>query len=204
MAITEDLRKTLTDPTPLYVVAGTVDLTAKKLREVPELIERLRAEGPERIAAAREGTDPKVVQEKVADRAREMQERLQQFVATFDMKQFRDQAQDLALQQVGRAAEAAVWARETYDELAERGRDVVSHLRSEASEQMEDAADALEPRSAKPQTARPTRLKAVQSDAPSTKTRTSRAKASSAKTEPTPRAAAKKTTAKKPGSPKKP
>ena len=50
MAIVDDLRKTLTDPTPLYAVAGTVDLTAEKLREVPVLIEKLRAQAPERIA----------------------------------------------------------------------------------------------------------------------------------------------------------
>ncbi|WP_059005785.1 hypothetical protein [Streptomyces specialis] len=54
MAFTEDLRKTLTNATPLYVAAGTVDLAAEKLRELPATIDRLRAEAPERLPKLRE------------------------------------------------------------------------------------------------------------------------------------------------------
>ncbi|MEU8351372.1 hypothetical protein AB0C60_18370, partial [Streptomyces sp. NPDC048845] len=63
MATTDELRKTLTDPTPLYAAVGTADLAAEKLREVPALIEKLRAEAPERFEAVR-ATDPKAVQER--------------------------------------------------------------------------------------------------------------------------------------------
>ncbi|KAB8166942.1 hypothetical protein FH609_011050 [Streptomyces sp. 3MP-14] len=54
MAITDDLRKTLTDSTPLYVAAGTADLAAQKLRELPATLDRLRAEAPERLPKLRE------------------------------------------------------------------------------------------------------------------------------------------------------
>ena len=46
MAITDDIRKTLTDPTPLYSAAGTADLAAQKLKEVPALVEQLARRGP--------------------------------------------------------------------------------------------------------------------------------------------------------------
>ncbi|GAA3877011.1 hypothetical protein [Streptomyces sedi] len=54
MAITDDLRKTLTESTPLYVAAGTADLAAQKLRELPATLERLRAEAPEQLPRIRE------------------------------------------------------------------------------------------------------------------------------------------------------
>ncbi|MGP3971625.1 hypothetical protein [Streptomyces sp. 6N223] len=89
MTITDELRKNLTNTTPLYVAAGTADLALQKLRELPATVERLRTEAPERL--------PKL----------------------------REQAQTLALQSVGVALEYAVKARETYDELAQRGKTVV-------------------------------------------------------------------------------
>lgn len=102
MALTDDLRKTLTDPTPLYVAAGTADLAAEKLRTVlPGLLERLRAQAPGRWATLR-GTDLATV---------------------------REQAQSLAFQGVGWAAQCAIRARETYDELADRGRGAVEAWR---------------------------------------------------------------------------
>lgn len=165
MAIADDLRKTLSDPTPLYAVAGTVDLTAEKLREVPALFERLRVETPEKFAAARDSADPKAVQEKVADRAKEAQAKFNEIVASIDVKTVRDSAQDFALQQVGRAAEAAVKAREAYDEMAERGRGVVNNLRGEAAEEVADVAVAIEPaaqpRTSEPKTAEPKSARAA-------------------------------------------
>ncbi|MET8248504.1 hypothetical protein ABZV31_31380 [Streptomyces sp. NPDC005202] len=70
MAITDDLRKTLSDPTPLYFAAGTADLALQQAKKVPALVEQLRAEAPARIDAVR-NTDPKAVQEKAAARAKE-------------------------------------------------------------------------------------------------------------------------------------
>ncbi|WP_243740474.1 hypothetical protein [Streptomyces sp. 8K308] len=54
MTITDDLRKTLTSSTPVYVAAGTADLAAQKLRELPATFERLREQAPERLPKLRE------------------------------------------------------------------------------------------------------------------------------------------------------
>ncbi|MCB5911669.1 hypothetical protein [Streptomyces pinistramenti] len=146
MAITDDLRKTLTDPTPLYAIAGTADLAAEKLGEVPVLVEKIRTEAPKHFDAVR-ATDPKEVQERVAKQAKDAQDKLTELLGTLDtdLKKIREQAQGLALQGVGRAAEYAVRARETYDGLAERGRGAVQSWRGEAAGQVEELAVVIEP-----------------------------------------------------------
>ncbi|MCK7624569.1 hypothetical protein MUU72_15920 [Streptomyces sp. RS10V-4] len=145
MAITDDVRKALTDPTPLYALAGTADLAAEKLGEVPQLVERIRTEAPKALESVR--TDPKDLQALVTKQAKEAQEKLAELLGSLDgdLKKFRDQAQELALRGVGRAAEVAVQARETYDGLAERGRGAVQNWRGGAAEQVEELAVAIEP-----------------------------------------------------------
>ncbi|MEW2624245.1 hypothetical protein [Streptomyces sp. NPDC048106] len=149
MAITDDLRKTLSDPTPLYFAAGTADLALQQAKKVPALVEQLRAEAPARIEKVR-GTDPKTVQEKATARAKEAQETLQtkvtELIGSFDvdLKKLGEQAQDLALRSVGVAAEYAVKARETYEKVAEHGEQTVKHWRGEAAEDIEDLAIAVE------------------------------------------------------------
>ncbi|MEV0371007.1 hypothetical protein AB0I10_14415 [Streptomyces sp. NPDC050636] len=147
MAInTDDLRKVLTDTTPLYALAGATDLAAEKLGEVPQLVEKIRIEAPKRFESVR-ATDPKDVQERVTKQAKDAQEKLNELLGSLDgdLKKFREQAQELALQGVGRAAEVAVRARETYDELAERGRGAVQTWRGQAADQAEELAVAIEP-----------------------------------------------------------
>ncbi|TVL87972.1 hypothetical protein [Streptomyces sp. SAJ15] len=141
MAITDDVRKSLTDPTPLYFMAGTADLAAQKLKEVPALVDKIRAEAPERIAAVR-NTDPQAVQELVTQQAKDAQEKLVELLGSLDtdLKKVRDTAQDLALQGVGRAVELVVKARETYEEVAEHGRETVRNWRGEPEEATESAA----------------------------------------------------------------
>ncbi|QKV93488.1 hypothetical protein HUT19_18350 [Streptomyces sp. NA02950] len=154
MAITDDVRKTLTDPTPLYFVAGTADLAAQKLKEVPSLVEKIVAEAPERFNAVR-NTDPKAVQDRVTQQAKEAQDKLTEVLGTLDtdLKRLRDTAQDLALQGVGRAAEFAVKARERYDEVAEHGQEVVKTWRGEAADEVVDIASAIEPKDGTPTSA---------------------------------------------------
>ncbi len=150
MAITDDLRKTLSDPTPLYFAAGTADLALQQAKKVPALVEQLRAEAPARIEAVR-NTDPKAVQERATVRVRETQETLQIRVGEIigsldtDLKKLGENAQDLALRGVGIAAEYAVKARETYERVAERGEQTVKTWRGEAAESIEDIAVAVEP-----------------------------------------------------------
>ncbi|MGR8009843.1 hypothetical protein [Streptomyces hypolithicus] len=150
MAITDDLRKTLTDPTPLYFAAGTADLAVQQARKVPALIEQLRAEAPARIEAVR-NTDPKSVQDKVTSGAREAQATVQARVTEVlgsldtDLKKLTEQAQDLALRSVGVAAEYAVKARETYEKVAEHGEQSVKTWRGGAAEEINEIAVAVEP-----------------------------------------------------------
>ncbi|MFE9999580.1 hypothetical protein [Streptomyces avermitilis] len=151
MAITEDLRKTLSDPTPLYFAAGTADLAIQQAKKVPGIVEQLAAEAPARFEAVR-STDPKAVQEKATARAKEAQETLQSKVTGFistldtDLKKIGESAQDFALRGVGVAAEYAVKARETYEKVAEHGEQAVRTWRGEAAEEIEELAIAVEPK----------------------------------------------------------
>ncbi|MER6110198.1 hypothetical protein ACWGPD_16285 [Streptomyces hirsutus] len=151
MAITDDLRKTFSNPTPLYFAAGTADLALQQAKKVPGLVEQIRAEAPSRIEAVRH-TDPKAVQEKATIRVKETQETVQTKVGEFfgsldtDLKKFGETAQDLALRGVGVAAEYAVKARETYEKVAEHGEQAVKTWRGEAAEGIEDIAVAVEPK----------------------------------------------------------
>ena len=131
MPITDDLRKTLADPTPFYALAGAGDLAVEKLREVPE-----RAAA---IAADRKGAQEKATARlhEAGAKLTEAQAKVAETVSTLptDLKSLQEKAQGLALQSVGRAAELAVKAREVYDELAERGKVVVDRQRKDAAEQ---------------------------------------------------------------------
>ncbi|GAA3488673.1 hypothetical protein [Streptomyces cremeus] len=143
MAISDDLRKTLTDPTPLYFFAGTADLAARQAKKLAD-------EAPERFEKVRQ-TDPKVVQEKVTSQAKGAQATLQakfsEVVGSFDtdLKKLGETAQDLALRGVGVAAEYAVKARETYERVAEHGEQAVKQWRGEAAEEINEIAVAVEP-----------------------------------------------------------
>ncbi len=121
MPITDEIKKTLSDPTPLYALAGAGDLAFEKLREVPGKVEAL--------AADRKGTTEKAAARLQEAQARlvEAQTKVTETVTTLptDFKVLQEKAQGFALQQVGRAAEFAVKAIEVYDELAVRGKAVV-------------------------------------------------------------------------------
>lgn len=141
MPITDEIKKTLSDPTPLYALAGAGDLAYEKLREVPGLVEA--------IAADRRGA-----QEKATARLHEAQAKLAETqvkvtdtVTTLptDIKVLQEKAQSFALQQVGRAVELAVKAKEAYDELAVRGKGVVDKGRKEASDEIVELAVVVEP-----------------------------------------------------------
>ncbi|GGW55801.1 hypothetical protein GCM10010350_45220 [Streptomyces galilaeus] len=169
MAISDDLRKTFSDPTPLYFAAGTADLALQQAKKVPGLVEQLRTEAPARFDAVR-NTDPKVVQERATTRAKEagvkakeaqetLQTKVNEFIASLDgdikklgttldadLKKIGESAQDIALRSVGVAAEYAVKARETYEKVAEHGEQAVKTWRGEAAEDIEELAIAVEGR----------------------------------------------------------
>ncbi|MFF2998570.1 hypothetical protein ACFVTC_29060 [Streptomyces sp. NPDC057950] len=155
MAITDDIRKAATDPTPLYFLAGTADLAVQQARKVPGIVEQIRAEAPARIETVK-NMDANTVQEKAASRAKEAQETIQTRVTDFistldtDLKKLGESAQDLALRGVGVAAEYAVKARETYEKVAEHGEQTVRTWRGEAADGIEELAVAVEPDAPQP------------------------------------------------------
>ncbi|MFF0216444.1 hypothetical protein [Streptomyces vinaceus] len=146
MAIADDLKKTLTDPTPLYFAAGTADLAVQQAKKVPGLIEQLRAEAPARIEAVK-NTDPKIVQDKAREAQEAVTAKFAEVLTAIDPKKLGETAQDLALRGVGVAAEYAVRAKETYDKVAEHGEQAVRTWRGEVSEEIVDIAVAVEPKS---------------------------------------------------------
>ncbi|MFI0963850.1 hypothetical protein ACH4S8_20905 [Streptomyces sp. NPDC021080] len=151
MAITDDIRKAATDPTPLYFLAGTADLAVQQAKKVPGIVEQIRAEAPGRIDTVK-NIDPNAVQEKATARAKVAQENLQAKVTELlgtldtDLKKLGESAQDLALRGVGVAAEYAVKARETYEKVAEHGEQTVRTWRGEAADEIEELAIAVEPK----------------------------------------------------------
>ncbi|WKK26675.1 hypothetical protein QZH56_14405 [Streptomyces olivoreticuli] len=144
MATTQDLRKAATDTA--YAAAGLADFTAEKIGQAV-------AEAPERFEQLR-NTDPKALQEKVTQRAKETQAtvtaKFTEIVSTFDndAKKLGQSAQDLLLQGVGQAVGYAAKAGEQYEKFAERGRVAVKTWRGEAAEEVADIAVAIEPESA--------------------------------------------------------
>ncbi|WP_052869697.1 hypothetical protein [Streptomyces niger] len=176
MAITDDIVKKVTDPTPLYALAGTADLASEKLKEVPALVERIRSEAPKRFEEVRT-TEAKAVQDRVSKQAKEAQDKFYELLGSLDtdLKKIREQAQDLVLQGVGRAAEYAVKTRETYDELAERGQRAVQTWRGEVAEEVEDLAVAIEPEP---------KVEPKGTEAKATETKPAAVKAQPVKTEP--------------------
>ncbi|MBP0459351.1 hypothetical protein [Streptomyces montanisoli] len=139
MAIADDLRKTLTDPTPLYFAAGTADLVVEQVKKAPEHFEAVR------------NSDPRAVQEQAAERARgaqaSVQAKVNELIGSIDRdpRKLGETAQGLALRGVGVALEYAVKARETYVRVAERGEQSVRTWRGDAAEDINDIAVAVEP-----------------------------------------------------------
>ncbi|MFJ6832930.1 hypothetical protein [Streptomyces sp. NPDC091209] len=174
MAITDDIRKAATDPTPLYFLAGTADLAVQQAKKVPGIVEQIRAEAPGRIDTVK-NIDPNAVQEKATARAKEAQETLQAKVTELlstldtDLKKLGESAQDFALRGVGVAAEYAVKARETYEKVAEHGEQTVRTWRGEAAEEIEDFAIAVEPSAEPVEVKEEERPTADAEDAPSKK-----------------------------------
>ncbi|WP_327429773.1 hypothetical protein [Streptomyces sp. NBC_01236] len=192
MAITDEIRKAATDPTPLYFLAGTADLAVQQAKKVPGIVEQIRAEAPARIETVK-NIDPNAVQEKAAARAKEAQETIQakvtEFIGTLDtdLKKLGESAQDLALRGVGVAAEYAVKARETYEKVAEHGEQTVKTWRGEAAEEIEELAAVVEPK------AEPVEVKDEEEPAEAA-AEPAPAKKTAAKKAPARKATAKKTT----------
>ena len=162
MSVTNEIRRTLSDPKPLYALAGAGDFAASKLRDAPTLLteaaatvttlaNRIAAEAPEQIAKVQArlaevpgslAVDPRTVVATLDPRA--ARESILGVVGGVDTQALRGKAQTLALIQVGRVLEAAGKAVETYDGLAERGKTVVERYRGAGEVEATDVTVVVE------------------------------------------------------------
>ncbi|RLU86841.1 hypothetical protein CTZ27_23920 [Streptomyces griseocarneus] len=144
MATTQDIRKVTVDT--LYAAAGFADFTKEK-------VEQAVADAPGRIEQLRK-TDPKALQQKVTQRAKDTQAtvtaKVTEIVTTIDTdrKKIGQTAQDLLLQGVGQAVGYAAKAGEQYEKFAERGRVAVKTWRGENGDEAVDITVAREPQPA--------------------------------------------------------
>lgn len=135
MAIATDIRKTLADSTPFHAVVGAGDLAVEKIRGVPEQVAGIAAKAPKLDVAKLKATkidvpkfempkfdvsavptDPKVIREKVAGTANDVQD--------FAKTQY-GKARVQVETQYGKAGDYAERLREIYAELAARGQKIV-------------------------------------------------------------------------------
>jgi heparin binding hemagglutinin HbhA len=106
MTLAKDIRKTVTDTTPVYAAVGATDLAVERLRDA-----RTRA------AAVRLDLDISVIQDRAVKRFEKVTEQAQQVPA-----HLRNQT-----------VEAADKARQTYSGLAVRGEKLVKRIRNQKS-----------------------------------------------------------------------
>jgi hypothetical protein len=115
MTLVSDIRKTVSDITPVYAAVGVTDLAVEKVREVRAAALAAGA----RAAAVRPTLDVTALQDEAFKRAEKVAEQAQQLPG-------------LALNQT---LEVAGKAQETYAELAVRGEKLVKRLRSQKATQ---------------------------------------------------------------------
>jgi heparin binding hemagglutinin HbhA len=128
MPTAEDIRRTVTESTPLRAAVGAADLTVERVRDA--------------IANASQ------TQARVEERLARMQHSLEARVTGFDPQQFRARlgealapkslqatAQQLPALAVSRAIEVAGIAEARYESLAERGKELMERLRTQKATQ---------------------------------------------------------------------
>jgi heparin binding hemagglutinin HbhA len=208
-----DIRKTLSDPKPLYFVAGAGDAAVERLRDAPSKL----AEAQERIASDAPSWFSEA-QHRLVEAQGKVRSDLDSFresISGTDLRGLRERAQVMALSQVGRALEVAGKAVEAYDELAERGKSVVERLLGESAPVEENPATVIRVEQVsvedEPKTAsEPKAEEKPAAEAPSNSTgakprakKTAPSKTTAPKVSATGSTAAKKTTAPRRGAPKK-
>jgi len=128
MALVADIRKTVTDSTPVFAVVGLTDLAVEKVRDA-----RLKA------TTVRIDIDPATLQSKAQARVTEAAEQAQT-QARAQVKAVRtqaetvvEQAQELPALALNRGLEIAGKAQETYETVAARGEKLVKRVRTQKS-----------------------------------------------------------------------
>jgi len=118
MTIVSEIRKTVTDTTPVYAAVGVTDLAVEKVRHA-----RARA------LAARADFHVSALQDKAAKRAEQVVGQAHQVAERAE--KVAEQAQQIPALALNQSLEAAGKAHATYTELAVRGEKLVIRLRNQ-------------------------------------------------------------------------
>jgi len=118
MTLVNDIRKTVTDTTPVYAAVGATDLAVEKVRHARA---RAIAAGAEFHVTTLQDKAAKRA-EKVVDQAHQVAERAEKVA---------EQAQQIPALALNQTLEAAGKAHATYTELAIRGEKLVTRLRNQ-------------------------------------------------------------------------
>ena len=110
MAFVADIRKTVTDTTPVFAAVGLADLAVEKVRDA-------RVKATVKATGVRVDLDPAALQTKAQVRVTEAAE----------------QAQELPALALNRSLELAGKAQETYETVAARGEKLVKRVRTQKS-----------------------------------------------------------------------
>lgn len=155
----EDVRKTVSNPKPLYFAAGLGDAAVEVLKDAPARLGDFpaRAGGvatatAAKVAGAAESVQSKIALGQIDPKGLLDPKALRGKLAEPDLRAAREKAQTLLLQQVGRALEVAGKAVETYDEYSERGKVVVDRVlagRNGADVEVVVVAEVVETESAR-------------------------------------------------------
>jgi heparin binding hemagglutinin HbhA len=118
MTLVKDIRKTVTDTTPVYAAVGVTDLAVEKVRHA-----RARAAAAAaRAAAARADFHVSVLQDEAVKRAEKVAEQAHEVA---------EQVQQIPAHALVQTREVAGKAHATYAELAVRGEKLVTRLRDQ-------------------------------------------------------------------------
>jgi heparin binding hemagglutinin HbhA len=118
MTLVSDIRKTVTDTTPVYAAVGVTDLAVEKVRHARHRAVAARADF--HVSALQDMAAKRA--EKVAEQAHQVAERAEKVAG---------QAQQIPSLALNQTLEAAGKAHTTYTELAVRGEKLVTRLRSQ-------------------------------------------------------------------------
>ena len=118
MTLVSDIRKTVTDTTPVYAAVGVTDLAVEKVRHARS-----------RAVAARADFHVSALQDKAAKRAEKVAEQAHQVAERAE--KVAEQAQQIPALALNQTLEAAGKAHTTYTELAVRGEKLVTRLRNQ-------------------------------------------------------------------------
>ena len=128
MALADDIRKTVSESTPLLAFVGATDVAVQRVRHVIANASAVQAEVEARVGKMQEevqkavvGFDPKQLQAKVQD--------------ALDPKAVQSAVQQVPALAVARALEVAGRAEAGYEGLAERGKTLIERARTQKATQ---------------------------------------------------------------------